>query len=121
MGTNQRARTSRMNDVMFASWIRSGDGIHNGCDTLIGLYRRRVLFLFVDAEPAGEIVRQRGGMIERAGMQPDARGAGLPGALRRFGQEVAAEPASGELRQQAEVRDLDAAILVPLQFEVAGR
>src|SRR5207245_1030664 len=61
-------------------------------------------------EAAGQIVRQRCGVIEGARMQPHALGAGGPGLLRRDREEVLAQPAPLELGQQAEVCDLDRAV-----------
>ena len=63
----------------------------------------------------------RARMIEAAGVQPDAPRAEAPGPLDRIGQQVPAEPAAGELRQQAEVDDLDRAVGLLAQLEVAGR
>ena len=60
-------------------------------------------------------------VIEAAGVKPDAAGAGGPGALDRIGQQIAAETAARELRQQSEVDDLDAAASgVASEFEVTG-
>src|SRR3989441_6877347 len=50
-------------------------------------------------------------MIERAGMQPHARGSESPGVAHRAGEEMFAEALAYGVREEAEVRDLDRAVL----------
>src|SRR6266478_6297113 len=66
-----------------------------------------------------QIIRQRGLIIERTGVQPDAIRAVRPGLLNRASQQVLAQSASDELRQQSKVRDLDRTIFATTQLEVA--
>jgi hypothetical protein len=54
-------------------------------------------------------------------VKPYALGAEGPGGLCGDGQQVLPEPASEELTVKAEVRDLDATIVVALQLEEACR
>src|SRR6185436_20370808 len=62
---------------------------------------------------------QRVRRVERAGMQPDAIRAEVPRLAHRALEQQAAESASDEFRDQAEVVDLDAAVVVAVQLEVA--
>src|SRR6185436_9804694 len=55
------------------------------------------------------------------GVEPDAAGAALPGPLDRRAEQGAAEALSDELRQQAEVGNLDVPVRLALELEVAGR
>src|SRR5260221_3939332 len=78
-----------------------------------------VHLLFVRPEAALAVVWQSRGIIERAGVQPDAVRLQRPGRLHRPRQQVLAQPAAEELGKQAEVRDLDRAVGVALELEVA--
>src|SRR5213083_252077 len=50
-------------------------------------------------------------MIERAGVQPHARGLEGPGVAHRAGEEVLAEALTDRAREEAEVGDLDGPVL----------
>ena len=63
------------------------------------------------AQPARAVVRQRRGPVERAGVQPHARGQ-LEGAAQRVGEQEAAEALPVEGGQQPEVGDLDAVVVL---------
>src|SRR5260221_7315894 len=78
-----------------------------------------VHLLFVRPKAALAVVWQSRGIIERAGVQPDSVRLERPGRLHRPRQQVLAQPAAEELGKQAEVRDLERAVGVALQLEVA--
>src|SRR5438876_12091714 len=77
--------------------------------------------LFVEGpEPPGEIVREGGGIVQGAGVEPDAAGARGPGALDSLGQQMLAIAAPDEIRKQAEIGDLDRSIRGGLELEESG-
>src|SRR5467141_1754377 len=52
------------------------------------------------------VIGQRVGMIERAGMEPHARGPECPGVAHRAGEEMLAKALADRAREQAEICDL---------------
>ena len=62
---------------------------------------------------------ETGWVVERAGADPDALRGGLPCGGEGGGEHEGTEPAAGELGEEAEVGDFDAAGGVGAQFEVA--
>src|SRR6266550_2237686 len=73
-----------------------------------------------DLEPALQIVRQGGRMIEGVRVEPDPCGAGLPGVLDGLGQKMTTKAASMKLSEQSEIGDLNAPVDVAAQFEISG-
>src|SRR5262245_60641857 len=71
-------------------------------------------------EAAGLVVRPRLRMIEIAGVEQYCRCAHRERAFTRAAQQVRSESAADVLREQAEVVDLDAAILLAIEFDVAS-
>src|SRR6266542_3201874 len=74
--------------------------------------------LFIEAQAARLIVSERLRMIERAGVQPHALGAGREAAFDGARQEMAPQAGADERRQEAEVGDLHAAAVLAFQLEV---
>src|SRR5205823_1493087 len=72
-----------------------------------------------DPESSREVVRQRGAVIERRRVQPHARGARGPRLLYRDAEQVLAQAAADEVRQDTEVRDLHGSVVHRAQLEVA--
>jgi len=70
---------------------------------------------------ARKVIGQGTRRIERARVQPDARGAERPRLLRRPREHRFADAASHEFLDEPEVRDLDAAVVVRGELEEAGR
>ena len=71
-------------------------------------------------EAARQIVRQRRGRVERAGVQRDARRAKRECFLDCAREHPSAEALADESRGEAEVHDLDARVGMALQLEEAG-
>src|SRR3954465_13284202 len=82
---------------------------------------RLVPLLLVLLEATRTIVGDRVWMVERAGVQPHAGRAASPCLGRRCGEHRAASPLAGRLGEEPEVSELDVALVVALQLEVAGR
>src|SRR5436189_2047391 len=70
-----------------------------------------VCLRLVWSEAALAVIGQRVGMIERAGMEPHARGAECPGVAPRAGEEMLAKALADRAREQAEICDLDGVVL----------
>ena len=82
---------------------------------------QRLGALVIDAKATREIIRERVRAVQAAGMDPDASRAASPGALDASTEQITAQAAADEPREQAEVRDLDVRIGLRLQLDVAGR
>ena len=74
----------------------------------------------VELHPSGKVILEGGGMVQRAGVQPDP--ARVPGSCppQRIGQQRPAETAPDEVRRESEVRHLDRLGVVAAQLVVAG-
>src|ERR1041384_6561828 len=68
-------------------------------------------FSLIHLKPPLLVIWQRGRMIERAGMQPHARGCEGPGVAHGAGEEMLAEALADGVRDEPEVGDLDGAVL----------
>src|SRR5688572_12587496 len=74
-----------------------------------------VLLRLVGAESARDVVRQRAGVVERAGVQPHARGTDREGDLHRAGEHVLPETAAVVLLAESEEFDLAGPAVVPVE------
>lgn len=72
-------------------------------------------------EAAREIVRERRGVIEGAGVEHHTRRSHRPSAVDRFCEQVRAEPCANVGREESEVVELHRAIVQPLELCVACR
>ena len=81
--------------------------------------RQEFGFGVVDGHAAGEVVVETGGVIERASADPDALRGGLPCGGQGGGEHEGTEAAAGEIGEESEVGDFDAAGGIGAEFEVA--
>ena len=74
-------------------------------------------FFTKDPEPAGFVVRQGVGMVERTRVDPDPCRSHVPASTDRFGEQMTSQPQAEEAGKEAEERDLDVAVL-EFQLEI---
>ena len=76
---------------------------------------------FVGGEATGLVVGEGVGAVEGAGVEPDTGGAVVVGALHAKREQVLAEPATVEWREEAEVGHLGAGLVGgAVELDVAG-
>ncbi len=78
-------------------------------------------FLFEEREACLQIVGQRGGMVERASVQPEAARLVAPGLVNGPLQEPFSETLADELARQPELDEFNLARLPTIEFCEAGR
>src|SRR6185295_17127902 len=90
------------------------------CGTLLRSLQRQVDRIDLGPhrpEPSFQVVGQRGGMVEGAGMEPDPVRLQLPGSLGGLGQQILTPTSSEESREETEVGDLHRPVLVLAELE----
>src|SRR5258705_7692306 len=104
-----------MKRVRLAAATRSRDGTQSGSVT-----SERILFRLERREAAADVVRERGRVVERARVQPDAARRKAPGLLDGGGEQMRTEPAARELVEEPEGGDLDPTPIVRAELAVPG-